>query len=280
MSLQIKKRGRPSNAEIAARMQVQAKPRRSDSEVLTDLQDRFGMLGKLTKAALTSNIRSLVVTGAPGVGKTYTVENVLTTTPDAKFEIVKGSLSAVNLYKLGYSFRRPGNVVVLDDADGIFQDEDALNILKALCDSSATRRVHWMKESASLKEDDVPQSYEFQGAFVFISNLDFQKYVDMGGNKYVPHFEALMSRSLYLDLRLHDRQAISLWVNHVATAGKLFAKEEISDSLGKEILSFVHSNRDDLRELSLRTLVKLIQLAKGNPSQWQHMGKILLCRND
>lgn len=278
MTFQIKKRGRPSNADLAARAQMASKPARSDSEVLQDLQDRFGMLNILTKSALSSEIRALVVTGAPGVGKTYTVQNVLETTPDAKFDIIRGTLSAVNLYKLGYAYRRPGNVIVLDDADGIFQDEDALNILKALCDSSSTRRVHWMKESAALKEDDVPQSYEFHGTFIFISNLDFQKYVDMGGNKYVPHFEALMSRALYLDLRLHDRQAISLWVNHVATAGKLFAREEVSDSLGKEILDFVHKHRDDLRELSLRTLVKLIGLAKGNQN-WQHMGKILLCRD-
>ena len=278
--LEIKKRGRPSHADIAARAQAQVKVQRTDAEVLRDLQDRFGMLDKLTKASLGANIRSLVVTGAPGVGKTYTVEQVLENTPNAKFEIVKGGLSAVNLYKLGWRNRKAGNVVVLDDADGIFLDEDALNILKALCDSSPIRRVSWLKESASLKEEDIPTSYDFHGSFIFISNLDFQKYVDMGGNKYVAHFEALMSRSLYLDLRLFDRQAISLWINHIATAGKMFAKEEVSDELGTEILDWVADHRDDLRELSLRTTVKLIQLAKGNPTEWPRMAEVLLCRSN
>jgi hypothetical protein len=277
MSLQIKKRGRPSKAAVAAREAVKPKAR-PDADVLRDLKERFDMLGKLTHASISNNIRSMVVTGAPGVGKTYTVENILESTEGAKFEVVKGTLSAVELYKLGYRMRTPGSVIVLDDADGIFTDEDALNVLKALCDSSQVRRVSWLKDSATLRQDDVPQTYEFNGSFIFISNLDFQHYVDMGGNKYVAHFEALMSRSLYLDLRLHDRQAISLWVEHIARAGKMFAREGVTDKVGEEIIAFLKANRDTLREFSLRTAMKLCQLAKAHPKEWEHMGRVLLCR--
>lgn len=278
MTLQIKKRGRPSKATIAAREQAAKPKHRPDAEVLRDLTERFDMLGKLTHASIANNIRSMVVTGAPGVGKTYTVENILEATPGAKFEVVKGALSAVELYKLGYRMRQPGSVVVLDDADSIFTDEDALNILKALCDSSQIRRVSWLKDSHTLRQDDVPQAYDFNGSFIFISNLDFQHYVDMGGNKYVAHFEALMSRSLYLDLRLHDRQAISLWVEHIARSGKMFAREGVTDKVGDDIIAFLKQHRDVLREFSLRTAMKLCQLAKSHPKDWQNMGRVLLCR--
>jgi hypothetical protein len=278
--LQIKKRGRPTKQAVEAREQL-AKPKvRNDAEVLKDLTDRFSMLEKLTHASIQNNIRSMVVTGAPGVGKTYTVETILENTPDAKFEVVKGAMSAVELYKLGYRMRHAGSVVVLDDADGIFTDEDALNILKALCDSSQVRRVNWLKDSHTLREDDVPQSYEFHGSFIFISNLDFQHYVDMGGNKYVAHFEALMSRSLYLDLRLHDRQAISLWVEHIAKAGNMFSRENVNETTGAEIIAFLKNNRDDLREFSLRTAMKLCQLVNAHPTEWKHMGRVLLCRSN
>lgn len=277
-TLVIKKRGRPSKAEVAARQAKVTRKPRSDADVLADLTERFDMLHKLAEGTTKSAIRSMVVTGAPGIGKTFTVERVLNNTPNLKFDIVKGSLSAVNLYKLGYHNRKPGNVVVLDDADGIFADEDALNLLKAMCDSSATRRVSWMKESNTLKDEDIPNSYEFQGSFIFISNIDFQHYVDMGGNKYVAHFNALMSRSLYLDLKLHDRQAISLWVRHIATHGKLFAREGVSDKVGKDILDFMMDRRDDLRELSLRTLTKACALAKSHPVDWKRMAAVTLCR--
>lgn len=278
MSLQIKRRGRPSKQVLAERASKITQKARTDIEVLTDLKDRFDMLGKLTQGSTKGTIRSMVVTGAPGVGKTYTVSNILENTPNIISESVSGAISAVELYKLGYRNRKHGNVIVLDDADSIFTDEDALNILKALCDSSANRRVSWLKDSNTLRQDDVPQSYEFHGSFIFISNLDFQKYVDMGSNKYVTHFEALMSRSLYLDLRLHDRQAISVWVEHIATAGKLFQREEVKEELGKKILEFLKTHRDDLREFSLRTVMKLTGLAKSHPQAWERMGRVLLTR--
>ena len=275
----MKKRGRPSKAVLAERAEMLRKTAtpRDDATVLKDLIKRFGMLDKLTRGCISNDIRSMIVVGAPGVGKTFTVESILETTPDLKYEIVKGGLSAVELYKMGYRNRRPGSVVVIDDADSIFSDEEGLSILKAMCDSSSTRRVSWMKDSSTLREDDVPQTYDFQGSFIFISNIDFQRYIDTGGNKYVVHFEALMSRSLYLDLRVHDRQAISLWVEHVATHGKMFAKENVSEAVGRDILAFLKKNRDDLREYSLRTAVKLCGLAKSH-HDWKDMAQVLLCR--
>ena len=277
--LAMKKRGRPSKLVLAERAEMLRKTAapRDDAEVLKDLIKRFGMLDKLTRGCISNDIRSMIVVGAPGVGKTFTVESILENTPDLKFEIVKGGLSAVELYKMGYRNRRPGSVVVIDDADSIFSDEEGLSILKAMCDSSSTRRVSWLKDSSTLREDDVPQTYDFQGSFIFISNIDFQRYIDTGGNKYVVHFEALMSRSLYLDLRVHDRQAISLWVEHVATHGKMFLKENVSEAVGREILAFLKSNRDDLREYSLRTAVKLCGLAKSH-HDWKDMAQVLLCR--
>jgi len=280
--MKMKKRGRPSKADVAlreaekARIALANRPR-PDAEVLADLTDRFKMLNILTQAATKSNIRALVVTGAPGVGKTYTVEQVLASA-DIRHDIVRGAMSAVNLYKLAYEYRQPGSVLVIDDADSIFNDEDALNILKVLCDSSVTRRVSWRKESAALREDDVPNQFDFNGAVIFISNLPFQDMVDEGRTKYAVHMEALMSRSLYLDLRLHGRQAIMVWVSHVARAGKMFVREGVSLELGERILKFINLHREDLRELSLRTVLKCCHLAKANPNEWEKFAKILLLR--
>jgi len=276
MSLEIKKRGRPSKADIAARTSTPA-PARTDAEILEDLNKRFHILSVLTKGTMSGNIPAVVVTGAPGVGKSYTVERDLVAS-DTSHEVVTGSMSAVNLYKLGYKYRRPGSVLVLDDVDTIFNDEQALNLLKAMCDSSSTRRVSWLKESPALTEDDIPRSYEFEGSVIFISNLDFQKFVDDGKNKYAPHMEALMSRSMYLDLRLHDRNALGVWVEHIATSAKIFERENVPSHLVSSILQFLTEYRGNLRELSIRTLLKLCQLSKSNPDDWQDMATVLLTR--
>ena len=276
MSIKIVKRGRPSKQELAQRNANKPKPR-SDSQILSDLKERFDILSLLTKGAVAENIRAMVVTGAPGVGKTYTVEQILEQS-DVPHEIVRGSLSALHLYMLAYNYRKPGNVIVLDDADSIFNDEDALNILKALCDTSSSRKVSYMKEAPQLKEADIPQSFEFNGAMIFISNLDFQTFVDEGKNKYAQHFEALMSRSLYLDLRLHNRDELGVWVNHIANAGRIFDREDVPTNLRTPILHFLDNHRHDLRELSIRTLMKLCGLAKDNPNRWESIARVLLTR--
>jgi hypothetical protein len=276
----MKKRGRPSKADIAAREANKPKTR-TDGEILTDLQERFNILSVLTKGAVHKNIRAVTVTGAPGVGKTYTVEQILEhakNTMGVQYESVKGAISAVNLYKLAYRMRKPGSVIVLDDADSIFNDEDALNILKVLCDSSEKRTVSWLKESQALREDDIPQSFEFDGAMIFISNLDFQKFVDEGRNKYSQHFEALMSRSLYLDLRLHSRNELGVWIEHVAKSGHIFKREGLTTAQGTAVLSFLSQYRESLRELSLRTLLKTAQLVKTHDN-WQPIAKVLLLKN-
>ena len=276
MSIRVVKRGRPSKSDLAAREVKKPNPR-TDAEILTDISQRFDILSLLTKGTTAHNIRAMVVTGAPGVGKTYTVEQILEQSK-VPHEIVRGSLSAINLYMLAYKFRKPGNVIVLDDADSIFNDEEALNILKALCDTSATRKVSYMKEAQQLLAEDIPKSFEFNGAMIFISNLDFQTFVDEGRNKYAQHFEALMSRSLYLDLRLHTRDELGVWVNHIAQNGKIFDRENVPQNLRQPILSFLNTHRNNLRELSIRTLMKSCQLAKGNPSNWEIIARVLLTK--
>lgn len=278
MSLVIKKRGRPTKEMVAARQQNKPVVR-TDEQVLTDLNERFGILSLLTKGAIAQNIRAMVVSGAPGVGKTYTVEQILEHS-NVPHEIVRGSLSAIHLYMLAYKYRKAGSVIVLDDADSIFNDEDALNILKALCDTSSSRKVSYMKEAPQLKEEDIPQQFEFNGAMIFISNLDFQTFVDEGKNKYAQHFEALMSRSLYLDLRLHSRDELGVWVNHIAESGRIFDRENVPQPLRTPILDFLQTHRYELRELSIRTLMKLCGLAKDNPTRWESIARVLLTRSN
>jgi hypothetical protein len=279
MTLEVKRRGRPTKEMVAARessrMNVSV---RTDEELLADIRLRFNMLAKLTQGSVDGNVRALLVSGAPGIGKSFNIENILSPLGSEKAVAVKGTMSAVSLFKLAYQYRKPGNVIMLDDADGIFMDEDALNVLKALCDTSEYRRVFWMKESQALKDEDIPQFYDFHGSFIFVSNLNFQHFVDMGGNKFAPHFAALMSRALYMDLAIHDRRAIGLWVEHIAREGKMFKREGVREEEGEAILHFLRTHRDDLRELSLRTVMKAASLVKTHPTEWKSMARVLLLK--
>lgn len=279
MSLKIVKRGRPSKADLAARTPKVVKVK-SDSQILSDVKERFDILSLLTKGTIAKNIRAMVVTGAPGIGKTYNVEQILERQAKDKHEIVRGTLSAINLYMLAYKYRHAGNVIVLDDADDIFHDEDALNILKVLCDTSAKRTVSYRKEAHQLRENDVPQSFEYNGAMIFISNVDFQRFVDEGKNKFAAHMGALMNRSLYLDLQIHDRTSLGVWVAHIAESARIFDREAVPQNLRQPILNFLKDNRDDIRILSIRTLMQLCGIAKENPVHWERIARVLLTRSN
>lgn len=275
-----KKRGRPTNEEIARRKLASApQPARPDSVILTDLCESFEILTYLTKGCIAGNIRSVAVTGSAGVGKTYNIERLLKEGGNP-YEIVRGSISAVNIFKLGYRLRRRGCVIVLDDAD-IFDDDEALNIVKALGDTSPERKISWMKESLALNDkesgEDVPRQYDFNGAIMIVSNLEWQKYIDAGG-KHAEHFKAISDRSLYLNLRLFNRDEVFVWVNHITKTQKIFQREGVPDKYHTPLLAWMSANREKLRELSIRTPLKLAQFTKDRPDKWEMMARKLLLR--
>jgi hypothetical protein len=87
-----------------------------------------------------------------------------------------------------------------------------------------------------------------------------------------------MSRSLYLDLRLHSKAELGVWIEHVAQDGHIFRREGLTAEQGNSVMSFIRTYRDDLRELSLRTVLKTSQLVKSHDN-WENVAKILLLKN-
>jgi len=280
VSLIIKKRGRPSKAMIAERESLKLlalRPVMTDEEVLADIQERFRMMATLTTACAEGVIPSMIVPGSSGVGKTFTILRALDAA-GVRYVRVSGGISAVELYTLAYHHRAVGSVLLLDDLDIIFRDEDTINVLKSLTDSSTKRTVSWRKQTQSLKAEEIPDSYDFRGSVIFVSNLNFQEIIDQASSKYAVHLAALTSRSLYLETNIHDRRSLDLWVRFVAKEGKMLRVEGIDDeALGEELLDWMSSNREKLREYSLRTLHKLCGLVRMG-GDWKTSARLTLCR--
>ena len=277
--LAVKKLGRPTKEMVAERERLKLerlRPVLTDEEVLADIKARFKMMESLTEAAGRGDIPAMVIPGAPGVGKSFTVVRALDKAK-VKYVRVSGGISAIELYTLAYHHRARGNVILLDDCDIVFREEDTINVLKSLTDSSTVRTVSWRKQTASLKAEEIPDSYEFRGSIIFISNLDFQEIIDDGKSKYAAHLAALTSRSLYLDAAVHDRRSLDLWVQWIAIQGRMVECEGLSVEQGKEMLDWMSKQREKLREYSLRTLHKLCGLVKLGP-EWKEAARLTLCR--
>lgn len=260
----------------------------TDAQLLSDIQDRYQMMTKLGQGATTGSVRGMIVSGRPGVGKTFELERILQDKKDRfpntfAFEHLKGTVSPINLYKKLYDYGQNGNVLLIDDADDVFFDPTSLNLLKAALDSSTTRRIGWHTESAALKENGeqrYPTSFDYNGSVVFITNVDFQSVIDEGKQKkIVPHLEALMSRSLYLDLKIHSLRALSVWVSYIVNTKNILVNHfGLTKEQQKSATDWMRDNALNMRTFSIRDSLKIGQFIKTDPNRWTDAAEMLLLR--
>lgn len=256
----------------------------TDEQIIDRMRERFDILNDMTKAVKKGDVRAMIVSGAPGVGKSFGVEQVLSkhdlladVANDSKlkkYEIVKGAMSAIGLYKKLYEFSDRKCILVFDDCDSILLDDIALNILKAALDTSKKRTISWNTDSRSLIAEGVPNSFEFKGGAIFITNINF---ANIKSKKLQDHLAALESRCHYIDLTIHSQRDKMLRIKQIVADGML-AEYEFSDEESAEVVEFIDANKSRLRELSLRTVLKTADLKKSFPERWQRVAQISLMK--
>jgi hypothetical protein len=250
-------------------------PVKTDEERIKEIAERFEILDEMTKATLNGDIRAMIVSGPPGVGKSFTVESEIEKASifdhiagrKLKSTIVKGNATAIGLYKTLYEYSDTNCVIVFDDADSIFFDDLSLNILKAALDTGKNRRISWLSESRVLRQEDIPTSFNFKGGVIFITNL---KFSDVRSGKLRDHLMALESRCHFIDLTINTTQDKLLRIKQIINEGML-NEYNFSQIEKDEIIDFIDINKTKLRELSLRTVIKVAQLRKAFPIKWQVM---------
>ena len=254
----------------------------TDEETIERLRERFEMLEDMTRATKKGDVRAMIVSGPPGVGKSHGVEKVLgkhdliATLGDrpSKYEVVKGAMSAIGLYCKLYKMADKDNVIVFDDCDSIFSDELSLNILKAALDSKKKRTIHWNTDSYKLRNEGVPDSFNFEGSAIFITNLKFD---NVKSAKMRDHLTALESRCHYIDLAIDTDREKLLRIKQITKDGMLDTYA-LEDGVEQEIVDFIDINKGRLRELSLRTVLKVADLAKAFPKKWEAMAENTVMR--
>ena len=255
----------------------------SVEQIAEKLNDRFNALEVLTEATGKGINRALIVSGPAGLGKSYTVEQKMAELEKQGHNVttIKGYVRPLSLYRLLYESRFPNCVLVFDDSDSIFADDISMNLLKGACDSTDTRKLHWLSKSIDKVEDEdgepIPNSFEFEGSVIFITNYDFDDLIARG-SRLAPHFEALVSRSHYLDLAMKTKMDYVVRIKQVVALGMLRDKG-LSVTDEATIVDFVEKNMDNLRELSLRMVIKLATLMKMNSMNWQKLAKQTCFRN-
>jgi hypothetical protein len=250
----------------------------SETEAMDRIANRFAVLDEMSKACISGDIRAMIVTGPAGIGKSHGVNLQMEKASmfdklagkKVRFEVVKGAMSGIGLFAKLYKFSDAKNVLVFDDCD-IWEDQDAINVLKGALDSGKTRRISWNKDSRILREEGIPNSFNFNGSIIFITNKSFD---NKKASKMQPHLDALQSRCHFLDLTVDSERDKMLRIKqvHRDADGGLFADYDFTQEQTDEIMNFIWNNHNKLREVSLRMCLKVADLVKIS-ANWRELAK-------
>ena len=197
------------------------------------IKEQFGITSDKMWLSYERNISRIIQTGQPksmlafgtgGVGKTYTLEQVIKANnledrmykpgmdlDSSQYDIIKltGSMTKNGLWRRLYENR--DKLVVFDDCDSMWDDPDLLNWLKGALDSTGDGTItneNGDKVKLSSVDPDTgesekaPREFQFTGQVIFISNLTRAELVRKGAGPIVE------SRSLAIDLTMTTEQTM------------------------------------------------------------------------
>lgn len=232
------------------------------------LNERYNGVENYIRSMVNGDVRSLIVNGPPGVGKTHSVKTYLDSYIGSEnYKLMNGHCTLLSLYSKLYDFRDKGKVVVLDDVDSIFSKVEGLNILKAAMDTTTQREIHWESPSHMLTTMGVPKSFEYNGSVILISNIGFGG----GNNKLVAHLAALKDRSYCSHIAESGDDSLFKQVCFMVLERGLFTSLGVPEEHQMMLLEYIDENKKRLNTVSLRTVVKLSNIFKMNPKDWRTM---------
>ncbi len=265
------KRNKSVTLEEPAAVQV-------NEETLKDkvkfLEETLDDIYQISRKVAAGGFNSLMISGRAGTGKTYSVEKALADEGliiDDDYIMVSGAVSTIMMFKKMYQYRN--KVLVFDDCDAVFRDENGRNILKAALDTKKIRRISYLKKSGlvfdpkdfemdpegefnMIENGMVPAYFDFGGRVIFISNLAKDK-ADPDG--------AIRSRSILIDVNPDDATIME----RIKTLLPYLEPRDMAMEDKLEIYEFMKTAND----VSMRTFVKAAGFKNVGLPNWKRMTK-------
>lgn len=240
------------------------------------INEKFGFITDMVRMVASSEQASVIVCGSGGLGKSHTVMDTLDKSgfkniscmedlevgrlgTKKTFRVIKGFATPKGLYRVLWENR--DGVLVLDDCDSALKDPVSLNLLKSALDSYSKRIISY---KADIRDEDLPTSFEYRGRVVFISNLSSYS-LD----------QAIVSRSMCVDLTMTNAQKVERMRFLLNSADFMpeYTKQHKSDAL-----DLIETNLNDVKDLSLRTLIQVTKIRKANPGgNWKSLAEYAIC---
>ena len=226
----------------------------------------FKKMQKYVKMVIKGINPSVILCGAPGVGKTYNVKKQLKAAgyhEGHNLCTIKGKCTPRVLYMTLNEYKNKNDIVLIDDADSLVgpgAPEDCINILKAALDSTSDDegRLVSYGVSGKLVDDEgvpMPKKFYYNGGIIVITNYQAGSLDS-----------AFKGRSFIQDIHFTVQDSLQrikavmpeLDPQHLSPKSKIKAYDYLSEL----------ANSDAEMEVSLRTFTicaKIFETAAGDP---------------
>lgn len=260
----------------------------SDDKVKARIAERFDVMDEMIQSAAEGEVRGVVVTGPPGVGKSFGVSKALRNSIELpqleailswdsesgqpkpvvdkaqnerdieqRFKFVSGHCTPLKLFEILYEGSAANMVTVFDDCDGVLRNEDALNLFKVALDTTAEKRI--MTWNSTRERAEVPNRFEFKGSIIVITNINFEN-PEKASPAMAEHLAAIMSRVYYIDLAITNTREKYLHIEGVCKDHNLLKSMGLEPVQIEEVMTFFKDNLQYFREVSIRTVQKIGKL--------------------
>lgn len=228
----------------------------------------FSRIENYINLVIAKQINSLILCGPPGMSKTYMVRRTLHfsgKSPGKDYTIEKGSALGINaIFQLLYDYRN--KLIVLDDFDTPLQNEDVINLMKAVTDSYGKRIVSLSPEkflsTGDQSRSDAPSKFEFTGQIIMITNKKKDE-LDL----------ALRSRSPVVEVNFDSKEVLEGFDKLLK-----FLAPQVPFDIKMEVFNYVKLlyKNDPSIKVSFRSIKSIIDARVGNPEDWKEMARLIV----
>lgn len=232
-----------------------------DENIVSSIDEKFDLVTQLIRMVFTKNLNGLIITGDPGMGKTYSLLEILkdlNLEDGTDYYYVQGAKITLTKF-YGIMFENKEKILIFDDSDSVILNDDGVNMLKAALDSNPRREITY--ESPVISNLGLPSKFQFTGKGVFISNLPMSSINS-----------ALKSRSIVMDLHFTREEKLDRIKSLVYKALPeliLGGTEESNKIQRDEIIEFLNDFIDRYpnkpENLDIRTYNKLLEIRNSSP---------------
>jgi hypothetical protein len=217
-------------------------------EVTFNINTRFGFVQTLTELVIKGSVKSFIISGTSGIGKSYGVKLALDAA-DKKEEVDYTFLKGGNITPRGLfdtfaseEINKEGFILIVDDADSIMSSANSL-ILKGALDSSDRRFISWTTV-------DGTTVIEVKCSVIILTNLPKSRIDD-----------AVLSRSFYVNLQLNTIEMIERMSSLLPDIDNGY---NLPLHQKQECLDLLDEYKEIANEVNIRTLLKLFAIRKDN----------------